>query len=446
MIKPNNPQIDSALLDEKITWVVDHRRRAEALIMPDERKRFQAQQGAMAARMKTHLKTIPIIGIFLKRAFRLWRKLISPGLGWRTRVRLLPWIGTFAQWVYSLVRLGRFRSQTLHELMLLRQHIDEMQRQLESYRSESLTAADRLQSRVYGEMQRVDGEVQRVGGEVQRVDGEVQRVESQQGNRLADLTVAAGSLERRLIKISSAASEQEGKRSLLQEQETGNTLPPSFYLLFENHFRGDRESIKSRLRAYLPYLSQMASGRARLQVLDIGCGRGEWLELLSEAGYAASGVDQNEEMAEHCHMRGLVVEHGDALAHLSRLQAESLDVVSAFHVIEHLPLESLVVLFDEVLRVLRPSGMAIFETPNPENLQVGACNFYYDPTHLHPIPPPVAQFLAFQRGFARADILRINPYPDSFRVAEENELARRFNDLIYGPQDYALLAHKHHEN
>ena len=116
-----------------------------------------------------------------------------------------------------------------------------------------------------------------------------------------------------------------------------------------------------------------------------------------------------------------------------------------FHIIEHLPFDTLLALFDAALKALRPDGMVIFETPNPENLLVGACNFYYDPTHLNPIVPTVAEFIARQRGFAKAEILRLHPYPDSHRLVEDSEIAKRFNNALYGPQDFALLASKTHE-
>jgi O-antigen chain-terminating methyltransferase len=102
----------------------------------------------------------------------------------------------------------------------------------------------------------------------------------------------------------------------------------------------------------------------------------------------------------------------------------------------------LIALFDAALRALRADGMVIFETPNPENISVGACSFYYDPTHRHPIAPAVAEFIARQRGFARTAILRLNPLPDSRLIPENTEVAHRFNSTFYGPQDYAVIAWK----
>jgi O-antigen chain-terminating methyltransferase len=98
-------------------------------------------------------------------------------------------------------------------------------------------------------------------------------------------------------------------------------------------------------------------------------------------------------------------------------------------------------LLDEVVRVLRPGGVAIFETPNPENVLVGSNFFYLDPTHHHPLPRDLTQFLFEQRGFDRVEVLNLNPW-ESGRVAGEGELAERFNGLFYGPMDYAVLGWK----
>ncbi|MGH8807152.1 MAG: methyltransferase domain-containing protein, partial [Noviherbaspirillum sp.] len=98
--------------------------------------------------------------------------------------------------------------------------------------------------------------------------------------------------------------------------------------------------------------------------------------------------------------------------------------------------------FDASLRALRPDGLIIFETPNPENASVGSCNFYSDPTHRHPLVPDVMEFIARQRGFAKAEILRLHPYPEFLRVQEDSDTARRLNHLFYGPQDFSVLAWK----
>ncbi len=226
-------------------------------------------------------------------------------------------------------------------------------------------------------------------------------------------------------------------------REERDHLLDGFYVSFENTFRGTREDIKRRVEVYLPYVREAAAGSAKAPVLDIGCGRGEWLELLNDNGLAASGVDLNRITAAHCRERGLVVAEADALDYLRGVETASIGAVTAIHVIEHLPFRQLVSLFDEVLRVLNPEGVAIFETPNPENLVVGACNFWYDPTHQRPLPPEPMQFILDNRGFTRVQILRLHPNKDmSPPIEASNELSAVIGGLLYGPRDYALIGYK----
>jgi len=209
------------------------------------------------------------------------------------------------------------------------------------------------------------------------------------------------------------------------------------YAALEDRFRGTREEIKDRMRIYLPYVEAARDS----VVIDLGCGRGEWLELMKEAGISARGVETNVVAIEQCRRRGLEVVESDVLAHLQSLSDASAGAITGFHIIEHVSVETLVRLLDEVLRVLRPGGIAIFETPNPENILVGSNFFYLDPTHKHPLPRELMQFLFDNRGFDRVEVLNLHPW-EAGRVAGEGELAERFNGLLYGPMDYAVLGWK----
>jgi O-antigen chain-terminating methyltransferase len=207
------------------------------------------------------------------------------------------------------------------------------------------------------------------------------------------------------------------------------------YVALEDRFRGTREEIKERFREYLPYVKESAP------VIDLGCGRGEWLELLSESGIQARGVENNTLQVRQCTDRGLDVAEEDLFAYLQSLPDESAGAITGFHIIEHLSFNALVTLLNEVLRVLRPGGVAIFETPNPENVIVGSNYFYLDPSHRHPLPTELLEFLLKNRGFDQVELLMLHPW-ESGRVPGEGLLAERFNGYFYGPMDYAVVGRK----
>lgn len=218
-----------------------------------------------------------------------------------------------------------------------------------------------------------------------------------------------------------------------------------FFSDFEDVFRGEKAEIKRRLEVYLPYVREgMADPSAApdFHIVDVGCGRGEWLELMADQGMSALGIDLNEHKVKACIDAGLAAKTMNAIAYLREQPAGSLSVVTGFHIIEHLPFDQLIALFDAAFSALKQGGLLIFETPNPENLLVGACNFYFDPTHLSPIVPAVAQFMASQRGFSHADILRLHPYPDDHLAHGDTEVDHIVNRYLFGAQDYALIARK----
>jgi len=218
-------------------------------------------------------------------------------------------------------------------------------------------------------------------------------------------------------------------------------LLDAFYVAFEDRFRGSREEIISRLKVYLPQIAEAKVGKEDSPILDIGCGRGEWLKLLQESGYIARGIDINRTMLEQCRARGLEAIEGDAVAYLESLADASLGAVTGFHIIEHLPFSLLIKLLNEIVRVLQPGGLVIFETPNPQNVLVGSNNFYIDPSHLNPLPSPLSKFLLEHAGLNSVEVINLNPYEDSYKVSG-SELAELFNKYFYGPQDYAVVGHK----
>lgn len=217
----------------------------------------------------------------------------------------------------------------------------------------------------------------------------------------------------------------------------------AFYVEFEDRFRGSRKEIKERLTSYLPYIDALPFKKKRVKILDVGCGRGEWIELLGEHGYAAEGIDLNIIMVNLSQELGLDTKEADVIEYLHSLEDESLSAITGFHIIEHLPFEVLIEMYDESLRVLKPGGVVIFETPNPENLIVGACNFYTDPTHLNPLVPEVTEFIVQSRGFINCEIKRVNPMRE-IKFIDDDKFSD-VNDLLYAvgkEQDYAVIGYK----
>ena len=223
----------------------------------------------------------------------------------------------------------------------------------------------------------------------------------------------------------------------------------ALYPAFEDRFRGSEAEIARKQSVYLPVVERVARNGA---VVDIGPGRGEWLGLLREHGVRAYGVDTNAAFVAACNARGLRVVLADACDHLDGLPAGSLDMVTAFHVVEHLETEALLALIAAASHALRPGGCLLLETPNPTNLIMGACDFYTDPTHRAPLPPTQLEFFVAAYGFGEIEVRNMHP-----RTEQLNELLNALNDpalaplrplietvatRFYGPQDYAVLGYR----
>lgn len=211
-----------------------------------------------------------------------------------------------------------------------------------------------------------------------------------------------------------------------------------FYRAFEERLRGSRALIKERQTVYLPFIAPLKMLYASCPALDLGCGRGEWLEILRENGFEARGVDLDQGMLEGCDALSLPAEQGEALETLKLLADESLALISGFHIAEHMPFERLQQLVAEALRVLKPAGLLILESPNAENLVVGTNNFYFDPTHERPIPHLLLSFLTEYTGFARFKLLRLQEPPELAK-AERVDL---MSVLAGSSPDYGIVAQK----
>lgn len=219
-------------------------------------------------------------------------------------------------------------------------------------------------------------------------------------------------------------------------------MAENFYRAFEDRYRGTRGLIKSRLHTYLAFVTPLKenSGADSVATLDLGCGRGEWMELISEEkGFSVEGIDQDVDMLSSAKHLGLNAKQGDAIEYLTNLNDESLSLITAFHLIEHITFEDLQALIKQAIRVLKPGGLLIMETPNPENLAVGTESFYLDPTHKQPIPSKLLSFMVEFYGFKRHKIIRMQETIDLVNHPESVSLL----DVIQGVSpDYAVVAQK----
>ncbi len=221
-------------------------------------------------------------------------------------------------------------------------------------------------------------------------------------------------------------------------QALGQDELDSLQAAFEDRFRGDENVLKDDLRFYLSLLkeSDVTSG-----ILDLGSGRGKWLELLKEEGLQAEGVELNSTLAAAGRSRGLELIHAEALQHLSGVPDNRLEVVTAFHLLEHLEFNELVRLLKEIRRTLRPGGFVVIETPNPKNLVVGACNFYADLTHRKPLFPETLQFLLDSLGFEKTRLEYRHPVEGS-PFDDTKPGSRELDIWLFGPRDFAAIGWK----
>ena len=178
-----------------------------------------------------------------------------------------------------------------------------------------------------------------------------------------------------------------------------------FYRAFEDRHRGPRELILTRLKVYLDFVEPLKPLYAVPETLDLGCGRGEWLQLMQSNGFKAKGIDLDGGMLSACREFKLDVYQGDALHYLRGVAAESLTVVSAFHLVEHISFDTLRELVEQAHRALKPGGLLILGTPKSENLMVGTSSFYLDPTHQRPLPAQLLSFVVEYAGFGRVSTL-----------------------------------------
>ncbi|NLF39972.1 methyltransferase domain-containing protein [bacterium] len=252
----------------------------------------------------------------------------------------------------------------------------------------------------------------------------------------------------RRISAGAYAAERPGAPGAPSSADTAAVLNDQLYFPYLNEDRGTEDDIRARMTSYITVLRQqhLDAAAAAAPIIDIGCGRGEFLDLCREAGLPCRGVDINEDMVAHCRAKGHEAVKDTAVAHLGSLPDNSLRGVIACHVVEHLPPAEFLAFVKLTVLKLAPGGIAIVETPNPQTV-FAMTLFYRDITHQRPVHPDTLRFLFRELGMREVTVRPAALVPDEFRLKPCNEPCMdeniaKLNDFLFGCLDYTVLAVK----
>jgi len=285
------------------------------------------------------------------------------------------------------------------------------------------------------------------------------RLEGQMDDLRATSAVAhqvAQTLKREIGRVAAAPDSSTASESTSSSSTSSDPVDSYKYVGFEDLFRGSQDDIRTRLESYLPYFEGAAD------VLDVGCGRGEFLELLRDHGIGARGIDINHEMVEQCRARGLTVDEADLRSHLTALPDGSLGGLFAAQVVEHLEPAYLLEVLDVAYHRLRPGSTVILETINVASWSAFFQSYIRDITHVRPLHPDTLRYLVTASGFQRVEVVYRSPSPAQDRlealtgfvpdpekpgglndlVVAFNENVEKLNRLMFSDQDYAVIGRR----
>ncbi|MEA2100033.1 MAG: glycosyltransferase [Campylobacterota bacterium] len=405
----------------------------------------------------------------------------------KDKIKSLPVLGWFMRWSYNLLRLNNIK----HTLFLTTQQTNKLIIQVHNQAQQIQSQAQQIQSQA----QQIQSQAQQIQSQAQQIQSQAQQVENHshqfvsQTNAIQDHTKQIQTNSNQIktnqtninnllthnhqhhenykniqttiqqnihTKVSREISKQsqlfhQRITQFIQElqdstpadnakltnkiQEQSNAINfDDFYMNYENIFRGSRELIQERFQEYFNYIPKIID-----KSLDIGCGRAEWVELQQLRGIDATGIDLNQSLLNIASSQDVKnLQKIDAFEYLANCQDNSFDLVSAFHIIEHIPHKDLIKLLQEIKRVSKPNATILLETPNPENLKVAAFTFYRDPTHLNPLPADVMKFTLEYLGFEDIKVNYLHSEPK--KLTDDSLAAKEINHYLYSAQDYLLVA------
>lgn len=307
-----------------------------------------------------------------------------------------------------------------------------------------LTGAAQLEERMNSHLTGIQENIRELSQEIKTLVGKVEH---------EDLVNEVKRLESKVdVAFSQLSAVQRGlatesrNSTLSTDQAIGNNAIPApsldrlaaetIYASIEDKLRGSSEEIRKRQSGYIKFLEEAPSDKS---VVDLGCGRGEFLELLSESGIDSLGVDSSAIAIAECQEKGFEAKQMDLLDYLSSCEDESLRAVVSFQVLEHLSFPTLLQVFAESFRALMPGGIFIGETPNGANLAVGGSTFWLDHTHVRPLHPELLKHLAEFYGFTsiRVDLVSQPEVPWKLESDKDGQNSS-YAEAIIGLQEYVL--------
>lgn len=354
----------------------------------------------------------------------------------------IPVVGNVIGWAHAFVRLpwmlrnlARMDAARAREIQGLGSHVNALSSGVEEQLAPVAAFGDKFE-RVQSGLDLIDGHAGELRENLSLLEFEISSLTDELERTRAELN----NTDQRLRSLETRFNAREAYDHPLH----ANALD-EMYVQFEEAFRGSRDLIRSRASHYLELIRAVGAGDEQAPVVDVGCGRGDWLDLLRENGLRGVGIDSNQSFLQLNRERGHEVIEADALQGLRDMAADSAGAITGMHIAEHLPFEVLVAMVDECRRVLRPGGVLILETPNPENLMVASHYFYLDPTHRNPLPPDALRWIVEARQFNNVRIERLSEHRELHAPPLLDESApdagsiNTVLQLFHNAPDYAIV-------